>query len=259
MAAVEIENPQQEAPAAEGEKIIVKSKRWLPLESDPDLMNNYIHSLGVPEKFSFHEVLGFDEMLLSMVPSPAYAVLMLFPIGEASEQAKADQEKQFAEAPEKNPVSEDVYFLKQIIGNACGTIGLLHGILNAADSLELQKDKFFAKFLQQTKGMGPDERAKALEANEDIEQQHEVIAAAGGSAVDRHEDVNLHFNAFACVDGSLYELDGRKSFPVNHGACEQHELLGKAVQVIQEQFVARDPNEIRWNLVALCKNDDHEE
>lgn len=102
--------------------------------------------------------------------------------------------------------------------------------------------------------MDPDARAKALEANEDIEQQHEVIAAAGGSAVDREEDVNLHFNSFVCVDGRLYELDGRKSFPVNHGECRPEELLTKAVAVIQQEFVARDPEEIRWNLVALCNN-----
>ena|SRR5690554_6326244 len=115
-------------------------------------MNNYIHSLGVPEKFEFVEVLGFDEMLLSMVPTPVYAVMMLFPISEASEAAKNQQAKDHAADPKKNPVSEKVYFLKQVIGNACGTVGLVHGILNAAEHLDLKEDGFFAKFLKQTKG-----------------------------------------------------------------------------------------------------------
>jgi len=34
-------------------------------------------------------------------------------------------------------VSEKVYFLKQTVGNACGTIGLLHAIGNNLSQLEL--------------------------------------------------------------------------------------------------------------------------
>lgn len=33
-------------------------------------------------------------------------------------------------------VSEDVYFMKQTIGNACGTIAMLHAICNNQDRLE---------------------------------------------------------------------------------------------------------------------------
>lgn len=31
--------------------------------------------------------------------------------------------------------------------------------------------------------------------------------------------MNSHFAAFVEKDGSLYELDGRKPFPINHGKC----------------------------------------
>ncbi len=34
-------------------------------------------------------------------------------------------------------MSEKVYFLKQTVGNACGTIGLLHAIGNNLSQLEL--------------------------------------------------------------------------------------------------------------------------
>ena len=33
------------------------------------------------------------------------------------------------------------------------------------------------------------------------------------------------------VDGSLYELDGRKSFPINHGASSAETLLQDACKV----------------------------
>lgn len=104
--------------------------------------------------------------------------------------------------------------------------------------------------------MSVDERVKALEENEDIEETHEIIASAGSSEVSRDEEVNLHFNAFTCVQGHLYELDGRKKQPINHGPCEAEQLLEKAVEVIKKEFVALDPEEIRWNLVALAEADE---
>ena len=39
------------------------------------------------------------------------------------------------------------------------------------------------------------------------------------------EDVNLHYAVFTLRDGSMWELDGRKSFPVNHGPSSRETLL----------------------------------
>jgi ubiquitin carboxyl-terminal hydrolase L3 len=36
----------------------------------------------------FHDIFGFDPDLLAMVPTPCHAVLLLFPITDASEKAK---------------------------------------------------------------------------------------------------------------------------------------------------------------------------
>ena len=36
----------------------------------------------------FHDIFGFDPDLLAMVPTPCHAVLLLFPITDASERAK---------------------------------------------------------------------------------------------------------------------------------------------------------------------------
>ena len=39
------------------------------------------------------------------------------------------------------------------------------------------------------------------------------------------EDINLHFICFVEKDGHLYELDGRKPFPINHGPSSPDSLL----------------------------------
>lgn len=228
---------------------VIKKKNWLPLESNPELMNKYVHALGVPSDFVFHEVYGVDEMLLGMVPQPVLAVLMLFPISETSEAHRKEEEAKMAGS---QVVSPNVYHMRQVIGNACGTIGLVHAVLNNANAIPLDSSKFFSKFLQDSKGMDLDQRAQLLEANSDIEVSHQSLASEATSEVNHAVNANLHFNAFVQVDGCLYELDGRKERAINHGPCTN--LLFDAVAVVKK-FMARDPKEIRFNLVALGKAD----
>lgn len=41
-------------------------KKWLPLESNPDVLNDFTSSLGLDvSKYSFHDVYGLDEVLQS--------------------------------------------------------------------------------------------------------------------------------------------------------------------------------------------------
>ena len=50
----------------------------------------------------FHDIFGFDPDLLAMVQTPCHAVLLLFPITDASEKAKD------AEAAEIQATGQDV-------------------------------------------------------------------------------------------------------------------------------------------------------
>lgn len=46
-------------------------------------------------------------------------------------------------------------------------------------------------------------------------------------------------------------LDGRKPYPINHGASSKDTLLEDACRVVKE-FMARDPEEVRFTIVALA-------
>jgi len=101
--------------------------------------------------------------------------------------------------------------------------------------------------------MTPGQRAQALEEDDDIEEKHQTVASDPDAKSDVNNEFNdnLHFNCFVCVDNVLYELDGRKKRPINHGHSSPSTLLQDAVKVVK-QFISRDPKEVRWNLTALA-------
>lgn len=70
--------------------------------------------------------------------------------------------------------------------------------------------------------------------------------------VSADDDMNQHFVAFIHREGHLYELDGRKSAPIHHGPTTPETLLADATTVIK-QFMARDPEEVRFTMVALAR------
>lgn len=222
--------------------------RWMPLESNPAVMNKFLGSMGVPSSWAINDVLGMDPELLAMVPQPVAAVVLLYPINDINEAFKAEQEEKIDKSGQE--VSENVYYMKQFVGNACGTVALIHAVANNTDKINLN-DGALKVFLEKTKSMSPKDRGHSLEEDEGISQAHEASAHEGQSAtIDRDTKLDTHFIAFVHVDGKLYELDGRKKFAINHGPTTPETLLQDS-SIVCKQFMERDPNEMRYALVAL--------
>ncbi|XP_023783525.1 ubiquitin carboxyl-terminal hydrolase isozyme L3 isoform X3 [Cyanistes caeruleus] len=213
--------------------------------------------------------------LLSMVPRPVCAVLLLFPITEKYETFRTEEEERIK--AKGQDVKSSVYFMKQTINNACGTIGLIHAIANNRDKMNFETNSSLKKFLEDSLSMTPEERAKYLETYEAIRVTHESSAHEGQTeAPSIDEKVDLHFIALVNVGGHLYELglrffsaasegsvdffqrtlqptscwDGRKPFPINHGETSDDSFLEDAIEVCKK-FMERDPEELRFNAIAL--------
>lgn len=229
-------------------------KRWLPLEANPDVMNRFSDALGLKtDQVSFHEVFGIDSDSLGFVPRPVRAVILLFPINEASEHARHQEEERIE--IEGQTVSSEVYFMKQTVGNACGTVALLHALLNNIDRIPIREGSFLEQFYDRTKDMTPMERAQFLEnpgeGDPDIEAAHQTAASSGETRTPGLEEkIDLHFVCLIEKDGGLYELDGRKDFPIYHGPSTPPSLLEDSVHVI-ETFMSRTES-IQFNIMALA-------
>ncbi|KAK7792357.1 hypothetical protein R5R35_009960 [Gryllus longicercus] len=221
---------------------------WLPLESNPEVMNKYLYNLGMPEKFQLVDVYGLDPDLLATVPQPVLAVLLLFPCSDKYDEHKTKQEAEIAKKGQV--ISDKVFYVKQIVTNACGTIALVHSVANNLEKIEL-KDGHLKQFLDTAKTLTPEERGEILEKAEGIINAHKEVALEGQTeAPEPNEPVNYHFVAFVQKDGHLYELDGRKSFPVNHGSTSEDSFLQDAAKICKE-YMARDPDELHFTVVAL--------
>ncbi|BAT75810.1 Ubiquitin carboxyl-terminal hydrolase [Vigna angularis] len=218
---------------------------FLPLEANPDVMNKVLRGLGLPmEEAECCDVFGLDEELLEMVPKPVLAVLFLYPITAKSEEERLQQEN------EKKDYSSKVYFMKQTVGNACGLIGLLHALGNITSEVKLVEGSFFDEFFKSTASMDPLQRAAFLVNDRDMEVAHSVAATDGDTVASDNEDP--HFICFACVEGQLYELDGRKSGPISHGVSSPSTLLRDVAKVIQS-MIQKNPDSLNFNVIAISK------
>ncbi|GLH06063.1 Ubiquitin carboxyl-terminal hydrolase [Gryllus bimaculatus] len=218
---------------------------WIPLESNPDVMNKFLYKLGMPNKYHVVDVCGLDPELLATVPKPVLSIVLLFPF---SDKYTEDNTKQEDEIKKKGQiVTEKIFYMKQVEPNACGTIALVHSVANNLDKIDLQEGHL-KKFIDATKNLNPDEKGKSLEKADGIISAHKEAALEGQTAPT--EEVKYHFITFVHRDGHLYELDGRKSFPVNLGESTNDSFLEDAARVCKE-YMSKYPDELRFSVVAL--------
>lgn len=172
--------------------------------------------------------------MLQFTPQPVYAVLLLFPArGKLQEYRRKQAEEgkrqwKDAASSEKpvwwikqtvspSPISsliEYQYFLVHTkgvpssitppqIGNACGSIGLLHSLLNLPSSL-VSAHSALSKFYTESFPLSGTERAKLLDETSFFEEAHQAAAQSGQSKVpvtDDELDVDLHFISFVQASG----------------------------------------------------------
>jgi ubiquitin carboxyl-terminal hydrolase L3 len=93
-------------------------------------MTSLVHKLGLSPTLAFHDIWSIDDPeMLSFVPRPASALLLVFPVSKNYEVFRMQEDADKAEYDGKGE-SEPVIWYKQTIRNACGLIGILHAVSN---------------------------------------------------------------------------------------------------------------------------------
>ncbi|KAJ3505176.1 hypothetical protein NLJ89_g7552 [Agrocybe chaxingu] len=243
--------------------------RWIPLESNPEVFNFWAEKAGlVTSQAHFVDVYGLDEDLLSMVPEPVKAVVLLFPI-DAEGDAKRKEEDERIARDGQPKIDSTVFWVKQTIGNACGTIGIIHALANS--DVTLTPTGPLQKFIIECQNKTPNERAHLLATTPLFANIHSESASSGQSAAVAETD--LHFTCFVAAPDSdirkaaegvelkpedkedkvssgmrLIELDGRRAGPVDHGECK--DLLKDAANLVKARYLSGTAS-VYFSLIAL--------
>ncbi|XP_054472232.1 ubiquitin carboxyl-terminal hydrolase BAP1 isoform X2 [Anoplopoma fimbria] len=222
------------------------NKGWLELESDPGIKGVQVEEI-------------YD--LQSKCQSPVYGFIFLFKwIEERRSRRKVNTLVDETSVIDEEIVN-DMFFAHQLIPNSCATHALLSVLLNCSGvelGTTLSRMKAFTKgFSPESKGYAignAPELARAHNSHARPEPRHLPEKQNGISAVRTMEA--FHFVSYVPIKDRLFELDGLKAYPIDHGPWgEEEEWTDKARRVIMERIglaTAGEPyHDIRFNLMAV--------
>ncbi|KAI0065636.1 peptidase C12 ubiquitin carboxyl-terminal hydrolase 1 [Artomyces pyxidatus] len=235
--------------------------RWIPLESNPEVLNSWAYKVGLsPTSAEFVDIYGLDNELLGLVPQPVKAVILLFPIRGAIGDMRRLEDEQIA-ANGLPAVDSTIFWMKQTISNACGTMGLIHALANS--DVMYEPESPLAQFIDICKDKTPLERAKILETTDLFSDVHADAAQAGQSAVPDNLDTDLHFTCFVLAPDAaarqtqtetserrLIELDGDRAGPLDRG--KSTDLLKDVAAYVKEHIIPKAPS-LEFSMIALVE------
>jgi ubiquitin carboxyl-terminal hydrolase L3 len=238
-------------------------KMFTVLENNPEVMNHLAQVLGLDDSLSFYDIYSLtDPDLLAFIPRPVYALLVIIPFTPTWHGTREAEDKDKSEYDGKGE-DEPVIWFKQTIGNACGSIGLVHCLLNSEASKHIRPNSILDSIRKDALPKAIWERAQVLEDSDEFEKAHADAAKLGDTEapIEKEEyDKGQHFVAFVkAKDGHLWELEGGRMGPLDRGALKDDEDvlsaaalakgLGKMMAIESEKG-----GDLRFSAIALAKS-----
>ncbi|CBX99646.1 hypothetical protein IAQ61_005100 [Plenodomus lingam] len=237
-------------------------KHFVVLENHPDVMNSLARDLGLDTSvYSFHDVYSLtDPELLSLIPRPVIALLVIIPLTPTWHAARTSEDQDKPEYSGKGD-QEPVIWFKQTIGDACGSIGLVHCLLNSPASSHIAASSTLAQIRNEALDKPIWERAKVLEDSGEFEAAHARAARLGDTATPAcptGEHTGQHFVAFVKArDGHLWELEGSRMGPLDRGVLTDEEDVLSAAALEKGlarlmRIEAQQGGDLRFSAIALA-------
>lgn len=216
-----------------------KQIEWIPMESNPEVMNSFLRRVGVKPHLNVVDVLGFDEELLSMVEGKVEGILLCYPIKEGP-QGQLDTEA-------------DLYFMRQTIRNACATMAIIHLLANQCSDNDFESNSSIKEFIKDSQQLEPEVKASKFENCDTIATAHEKSSVEGQTeAPAASESVEYHFISIINHKNYIYEMDGRKQGPIKHGSTSEATFLKDAIEVVKK-FVNLDSGNPNFSMQAITR------
>lgn len=159
------------------------------------------------------------------------------------------------------PEADDVFFCRQVINNACGTIALLHVVLNREDAVDVgDKLRDFKSFVS---SFPADLRGSVLEQAEEVRVAHNSFAHPEPFEIQQRKarkgDDVFHFVAYTVANGRCWELDGLAPAPKPVGPPlstlgPDADWISLAREALSSRIAAYSASEIKFNLLAVTRN-----
>ncbi|KAK9496144.1 ubiquitin carboxyl-terminal hydrolase [Lipomyces doorenjongii] len=256
-------------------------KGWGTIESDPSIFTNILKDVGV-KGAKVVEMYSMDTDSLHELP-PIFGLIFLFKwTSDEEDQKPTKQLKKSNENTEHGGLQEP-WFANQVPDNACASVALLNIVLNASSNggeSRLEIGEHLQQFREFTESFNPTARGMALTNFDLLRQIHNQYAQASElreecvrlhlhakrakrkrSTYEEEEDEEtFHFIAYVPVSGAVWQLDGLRNDPVKVGEMEDIcSWPGLALPYIQERISKYSLDEIRFNLMAVVRDDQSEE
>eukprot|EP00118_Oscarella_pearsei_P028927 m.3288 g.3288 ORF g.3288 m.3288 type:complete len:365 (+) comp9227_c0_seq2:22-1116(+) len=218
------------------------SGNWCLIESDPGVFSELIRGFGVTGA-QVEELWSLDEAEFEKL-EPVHGLIFLF---------KWRPDEKISGSLVTDSRRNDVFFAKQSIPNACATQAILSVLLNC-DHPDVGLGRVLADFKNFTASMDPSLKGLTLTNSQEIREVHNSFSRQQMFEFDqssKDKDDAFHFISYLPIDGRLYELDGLKEGPIDHGSIKEGSWLSTCREVLQKRIQSFESNEIKFNLMAI--------
>ncbi|XP_055687149.1 ubiquitin carboxyl-terminal hydrolase calypso [Lutzomyia longipalpis] len=226
---------------------------WLELESDPGLFTLLLEDFGV-EGVQVEEIYDLQKPL----EAPVYGFIFLFRWIEERRARRKVVETTDIFVKDEEAVNS-IFFAQQMVPNSCATHALLSVLLNCSG---LHLGDTLGRLKVHTKGMCPENKGWAIGNTPELACAHNSHAMpqakrrldkTSGVSTGRFTGEAFHFVSFVPINGHLFELDGLKPFPMDHGPWEEREdWTDKFRRIMADRLgISTGEQDIRFNLMAV--------
>ncbi|KAB0793805.1 hypothetical protein PPYR_11921 [Photinus pyralis] len=228
---------------------------WLELESDPGLFTLLLEDFGV-KGVQVEEIYDLHKPL----DSPVYGFIFLFRWIEERRSRRKIVEQTEIFVKEEDIVN-NIFFAQQMVPNSCATHALISILLNCPN---IHLGETLSRLKTHTHGMSPENKGWAIGNTPELACAHNSHAIpqakrrldkSSGVTTGRFTGEAFHFVSFVPINGRLFELDGLKPFPIDHGPWNDvGDWTEKFRSVMSERLgisAGEQYHDIRFNLMAV--------